>query len=613
MQQKIQQFVFLSERILSEAGELRARKTWNELHAVSVQLAPYMKQLSQNFDPKYALLFLLSCDNDSTQKNGCFSMLFRKILRNIPNKAMLNVLSAVSRVELNNYLLPFLYEQGDIGSIAAYTAATLGLKVKYDAFEFFLTSREWSQEDLINLSFLALADEMDSLVLNLDEAYNTNRKDIYKEFLNVLNSSNVKEPVIPDIKSSEPIVTEKPVAKVTKPVNKQQAQPNNTENRVFKLTGVKPRSDLQKQSDIFKQNSSEKPVDQTTQSNQPSQPKQGSKIVSILSRTNKQFEKPQSQPNRQEQQLAQVEKQVQEQPASQNNVVNSSATEVPASEPAKVDSKGNKLKDVVDKSKQMFNSLVEKAGDARITFDPDDLKDGSFFKNLFNNLKEKFSGNDSDKDNADSILRKPWVAIVAIVIVLIILICVMASGDITPTDTIVKAPPKEGKIPDFWVDAITNTKLTPQYIAADVDYRMGELYLARNVFSEAIKFFSDACAKEPKHYIAKMRWGYAELVQGNYFASKKLFKEVYTADPKIQNLNLYLARNYALENDSKSAIKHYKEEYKNHNELSSAMELANYLAYIGKQNDAMDMIATLQEKYPGKMLILKSFGENENK
>ena len=134
----------------------------------------------------------------------------------------------------------------------------------------------------------------------------------------------------------------------------------------------------------------------------------------------------------------------------------------------------------------------------------------------------------------------------------------------------------------------------------------------KNVFNEAIKFFSDACQKEPKHYIAKMRWGFAEMMQGNYFASKKLFKEVYSAEPKLQNLNIYIARNYALENDSKSAIKHYKEEYKNHNELSSAMELANYLAYIGQQNDAMDLIATLQEKYPGKMLILKSFGEKSN-
>ena len=43
MQQKIQQFVFLSERLLAEVGELRARKTWNELSSVSLQLAPYMQ------------------------------------------------------------------------------------------------------------------------------------------------------------------------------------------------------------------------------------------------------------------------------------------------------------------------------------------------------------------------------------------------------------------------------------------------------------------------------------------------------------------------------------------------------------------------------------------
>ena len=104
MQQKLQQFVFLSERILSETGELRLRRTWNELSSVSVQLAPYMVQLSQNFDPKYALLFLLSCGNEGTQKNGCFSMLFRKILSRIPNKDLFSVLSSINRVELNSYL-----------------------------------------------------------------------------------------------------------------------------------------------------------------------------------------------------------------------------------------------------------------------------------------------------------------------------------------------------------------------------------------------------------------------------------------------------------------------------------------------------------------------------
>lgn len=611
MQQKIQQFVFLSERILSEYGELRLRKTWNELHAVSLQLAPYMRQLSQNFDPKYALLFLLSCDNESAQKNGCFSMLFRKILSNIPNKAMINVLSAVNRVELNNYLLPFLYEQGDIGSIAAYTAATLGLKVKFDAFEFFLTSREWTQEDLVNLSFLALVDEKDSLILNIDEAYRTTNKEVFKQFLNVLNSSNVNEPVVPDIKMPEPSVNEKPAVKVVKPANKQQPQPTENKERVFKLSGVKPRSDLQRQSDAFKDESPAKQTIGPANETKPVQPvqqgkqEQGSKIVSILSRTNKQFEQ------NQKKNIPQTQNVKENQSTSQSDekVIQ---PEVPENETSKADTKSNNLKNVVEKGKQIFGSLVEKASETTISFDPDDIKDGTFFKNIFNSLKEKFSGNGSDSDNSNSILRKPWVAIVAIVIVLIILICVMASGDIATSETIVKAPPKEGKIPDFWVDAVTNKQLTPQYIAADVDYRMGELYLARNVFNEAIKFFSDACQKEPKHYIAKMRWGFAEMMQGNYFASKKLFKEVYSAEPKLQNLNIYIARNYALENDSKSAIKHYKEEYKNHNELSSAMELANYLAYIGQQNDAMDLIATLQEKYPGKMLILKSFGEKSN-
>ena len=232
MQQKLQQFVFLSERILSEAGELRVRKTWNELCSVSTQLAPYMVQLAQNFDPKYALLFLLSCGNDGTQKNGCFSMLFRKILSNIPNKDLFSVLSSVNRVELNSYLLPFLYEKGDIGSVAAYIAAKLDLKVNIDSFEFFLTSREWSQEDLVNLSFLVLSDDRDSLIMNLDSLYNTNKKEVFAQFLNVLNAPNVTEPVIPDIHPPESV--NQPTVVSQKPTFVQQKKDNLPSNADYK-------------------------------------------------------------------------------------------------------------------------------------------------------------------------------------------------------------------------------------------------------------------------------------------------------------------------------------------------------------------------------------------
>ena len=54
MQKKIEQFIFLSERILLEPGELRLRPTWSSLQNVSNELSSYIKQLSFNFETKYA-------------------------------------------------------------------------------------------------------------------------------------------------------------------------------------------------------------------------------------------------------------------------------------------------------------------------------------------------------------------------------------------------------------------------------------------------------------------------------------------------------------------------------------------------------------------------------
>ncbi len=108
-----------------------------------------------------------------------------------------------------------------------------------------------------------------------------------------------------------------------------------------------------------------------------------------------------------------------------------------------------------------------------------------------------------------------------------------------------------------------------------------------------------------------MRWGYAELLQGNYFVAKKLLKEVLAADPKMKNVNLYLARNATGEKDYKSAIDYYRKEYRNYGSLDVGMEYANFLASIGQQDEAMDFLSVLQEKFPDKMLILNASSMNQ--
>ncbi len=562
MQQKLQQFVFLSERILSESGDLRLRKTWNELSSVSVQLSSYMAQLAQNFDPKYALLFLLSCGNEGTQKDGCFSMLFRKILSKIPNKDLLSVLSSINRVELNSYLLPFLYEKGDIGSVATYVSAKLGLKVNHDSFEFFLTSREWSQEDFVNLTFLVLTEQRDFLIANLENLYNTNKKEVFVQFLNVLKSSNFKEPVLPFSQAPDPISSAKTQTRPAAVLPKSNTQQPVKQEHKFKLTNGSSTGSTS-QSGMFPK----------VNSNIPSQ--------ASINKANQQKPAPSNGALSQEKNSAAQEK------------VNNNVTQAQS---------GSSDNTFLNKTKDLLGKVKERVSNTTLSL-PTSSNANGFVSKIKSKMEEL--GLNSSNDNP---LKQPPVIIVGVLILIIIIYLffwLFSSGNETGQN-VVKAPPIEGKIPEYWVDAVTNQKISPRYIDADVDYRMGELYLSRNQFNEAIRFFSEALRVEPNHNIAKLRWGYAELLQGNYFVAKKLLKEVLSADSKMKNVNLYLARTASGEKDFNSAIDYYRTEYRNHGSLDVGMEYANFLASIGQQDDAMDFLSVLQEKYPDKMLILNA-------
>lgn len=524
MQQKLQQFIFLSERILVEPGELLLRPTWKELQAISKDLSPYMKKLTFSFEPKYAFLFLLSCGSDSPQRNGCLSMLLRKTLESVPSREVMNVLSSVPRVDLNTYLLPFLYEKGVIGSVAAFTAAKLGLKVKFDAFEFFLDSREWNQIDLFNLSFLVLNDEKSVLINQLRAA----RKQSFTDFANVLESQTTQgtNPVMPELKASK------------------QEIPN---------------------------------VEQTQNQTQ----KTSSKIEENTS-----------------------------------NVDDSAQPEIESN-------------NFADKAKNYFNGLQDKIknSDFELNIDTDNL--GESLKNSREELStsSKRNDNSSKQIKKTNIYRqkpvsysKPTIPVESndsnkknlvigvsasiLVIGIIALFNYANFGDLDKAE--IKEPPMEVKVPEYYVDAVTQKKITPQYLEADVDYRMGELYLSRNMYDKAVKLYQDCLAREKNHYLAKLRWGYCELLQGNFFVAKKLLKEVLAAEPKLQNVNLYLARNSAYEKDFKSAKKYYQTEFNLYQSLDVGMEYANFLQLIGESNEAMEEIAKLQVLFPDKMLVLSA-------
>ncbi len=163
---------------------------------------------------------------------------------------------------------------------------------------------------------------------------------------------------------------------------------------------------------------------------------------------------------------------------------------------------------------------------------------------------------------------------------------------------------RTGKAPQQWVDSVTNRPVTAKFLAADKDFRMGELFLTRDMFQEALKLFEDALALDPDHLQALARTGYCRMKLGDNKKAAEIFQKVLQKQSGIENVNLYLARISIAEKNKEAAEKYFRAEFALGGDLAVGLELANFLARQGNQNEAMELIATLQEKNPGKMLVL---------
>ena len=163
-----------------------------------------------------------------------------------------------------------------------------------------------------------------------------------------------------------------------------------------------------------------------------------------------------------------------------------------------------------------------------------------------------------------------------------------------------------GKAPTQWVDSVTQRPVTAKYLAADKDYRMGELFLTSDRYSEALKLFEDALSIDPDHFQALVRAGFCRMQLGDNKKAADIFRRELDRQPNSEMVNLYLARISLANKDLKAAEKHFKAEFALNGSLMAGMELANFHARNGNNNEAMELIALLQEKHPGKNLVLAS-------
>ncbi|KAF1079449.1 MAG: hypothetical protein GQF41_4201 [Candidatus Rifleibacterium amylolyticum] len=170
---------------------------------------------------------------------------------------------------------------------------------------------------------------------------------------------------------------------------------------------------------------------------------------------------------------------------------------------------------------------------------------------------------------------------------LITTIFLMATGIskwfLSDSETRGKPPANAGKLPTYWTDSATREKITERYLAADKDYRMGELYLTRDRYSEALILFEDALNIRPDHTQALYRIGYCRLHIKDYAGAKTALEKALSLDPKFRHANLMLARAAAAQSDNKTAENHFNRELELAKDPSVAEEYANFLHNTGKK------------------------------
>ncbi|PKL39356.1 MAG: hypothetical protein CVV41_21200 [Candidatus Riflebacteria bacterium HGW-Riflebacteria-1] len=190
----------------------------------------------------------------------------------------------------------------------------------------------------------------------------------------------------------------------------------------------------------------------------------------------------------------------------------------------------------------------------------------------------------------------------------------ISSWMISDTAPAVYARVAPDRAPKYWTDSATREQITQKYLAADKDYRMGELYLTRDRYSEALILFEDALSTRPDHLPALYRVGYCRFNIKDYPGARTSLEKALKIDSAYRHANLLLAKIAAAQKNNQLAEHHFKRELELDKDPAIAIEYANFLHGSGKENEAKAIISEYQALYPDRIFVLsKTATDAENK
>lgn len=493
MLERLNEFKKIAETLHKEKEDLKARASWKKLCGSSFSLANFSDIVIPNLSPSDGLAFVLAAFPSYDSRIINLRKLFDSALEVMPDEKFLNLAKFLTPEEITNGLLPHLYDSGNKSSTTVYIAAKLGIVLNMDVFKTFLATHQWSQVDLINMSFLVIPEEKQQLISLLNAAAadtdSPSERSSYSSFNYILKTSNPQTPMLPELS-----------------------------NVIFPPPPKLPDLSHQTQS-----SHATKPVQKISN---PSENKKS--------------------------------------PPKANSAPNFSAL-----------SESKTINDTVKKIHTVFKSPK---------------------------IKSSFS------QNFEKYAVPVAIGLVVIIVGTFLLVIFTPKHKFDDGATVTSAA-----IPKSWTDASSNRVITTKYLEADNDYRMGEIYLSRNLYADAQKLFKDALRRDSTHLLARIRSGYCHLQLNEHKKAFEQFNEAKKQAPEARFLNMYIARTHKSMKNYPEAIKHYEAELKLEFNLEVGIEFATFLKTIGESNRSMEVLNEIQQRYPDKIIVLASEKDPEDK
>lgn len=169
------------------------------------------------------------------------------------------------------------------------------------------------------------------------------------------------------------------------------------------------------------------------------------------------------------------------------------------------------------------------------------------------------------------------------------------------TSALSQAP---AKAPRFWTDAVTKRKVTREFLAADNDFQMGEMFLIREQYGDALSLFRDALHRDPEHVAAQFRIGCCLFSLNDHKGAAQAFRKSLEMQPGIPQANLFLARIAVTAQEWEKAVACYQQEFDLSGDVAIALEYAGLLRKLGRFPEAITLLSSLPPRFAGHLEVV---------